>query len=335
MDDLKPEDDLKPDSSDRRPTRARKSSAGPKLAVSRQHIMIGVGILVLLLIIIAIGSALKAPTEHEASQQNPNVDAARNINLSDSSSLTSGNNTQPGVANNASDGHDANGVKNSAQPQDISAPAISPTPTEASVPPSANSPTQRVELPGNMSDALSQTQGQVDTLSQNMNDGQTSTLPTAPATVSGSKGAKAPAPVTGETITHPSQKQAAAAAKQQPVSNHKKPTTVVSPAASAVTKSSSVGSSSTLKNAPGSHFTLQLSSASRSDTLNAYAKQQKLTDYHVYETKRDGKPWYILVSGNYPSSADAKRAITTLPADVQAKKPWVKPVQQVQQDLKK
>ncbi|MDN0123705.1 SPOR domain-containing protein [Yersinia aleksiciae] len=333
MDDLKPEDDLKPDSSDRRPTRARKSSTGPKLAVSRQHMMIGIGILVLLLIIIAIGSALKAPTEHEASQQNPNVDAAKNINLSDSSSLTSGNNAQPGVANNASDGHDANGVKNTAQPQDISVPPISPTPTEATAQPSANGPTQRVELPGNMSDALSQTQGQVDTLSQNMNDGQTSTLPTAPATVSGSKGAKAP--VTGETITHPSQKPGTVASKPSTAS-HKKPTAVVSPAASAVVKAGSAGgSSSALKNAPGSHFTLQLSSASRSDTLNAYAKQQKLADYHVYETKRDGKPWYILVSGNYASSADAKRAITTLPADVQAKKPWVKPVQQVQQDLKK
>lgn len=332
MDDLKPEDDLKPDSSDRRPTRARKSSTGPKLAVSRQHMMIGIGILVLLLIIIAIGSALKVPTEHEASQQNPNVDAARNINLSDSASLTSGNNTQPGVANNASDGHDANGVKNTAQPQDISVPPISPTPTEAAPQASANSPTQRVELPGNMSDALSQTQGQVDTLSQNMNDGQISTLPTAPATVSTSKGAKVPA--ARETITHPAQKQATAAAKQPAVS-HKGPTTAVSPAASAVAKSGTTGSSSTLKNAPSSHFTIQLSSASRSDTLNAYAKQQKLTDYHVYETKRDGKPWYILVSGNYASSADAKRAIATLPADVQAKKPWVKPVQQVQQDLKK
>ncbi|MBX9334200.1 SPOR domain-containing protein, partial [Serratia marcescens] len=48
-----------------------------------------------------------------------------------------------------------------------------------------------------------------------------------------------------------------------------------------------------------------------------------------------GKPWYVLVSGNYASSAEAKRAIASLPADVQAKKPWVRPVHQVQQDLKK
>ncbi|CNC74401.1 SPOR domain-containing protein [Yersinia pseudotuberculosis] len=329
MDDLKLDDDLKPDSSDRRPTRSRKSPTGPKLAVSRQHMMIGIGILVLLLIIIAIGSALKAPTEHEASQQNPNVNAARDINLSDSSSLTSGNNNQPSIANNTSDGHDASGVKNTAPPQDISAPPISPTPTEAAIPPSANSMTQRIELPGNMSDALSQTQGQVDTLSQNISDAHTSTLPTAAATVAPSKGAKVPA--TRETITQPAQKKVT----KQPAVNHKNTAAVaVSPATSGTPKSGAA-SSRALSSAPSSHYTLQLSSASRSDTLNAYAKQQNLTDYHVYETKRDGKPWYILVSGNYASSADAKKAITTLPADVQAKKPWVKPVQQVQQDLKK
>lgn len=95
------------------------------------------------------------------------------------------------------------------------------------------------------------------------------------------------------------------------------------------------GSGSSLKTAPGSHYTLQLSSASRSDTLNAFAKRQNLPHFMVYETKRDGKPWYVLVSGNYASSAEAKRAIATLPAEVQAKKPWVRPVQQVQQDLKK
>lgn len=329
MDDLKLDDDLKPDSSDRRPTRSRKSPTGPKLAVSRQHMMIGIGILVLLLIIIAIGSALKAPTEHEASQQDPNVNAARDINLSDSSSLTSGNNSQPSIANNTSDGHDASGVKNTAPPQDISAPPISPTPTEAAIPPSANSTTQRIELPGNMSDALSQTQGQVDTLSQNISDAHTSTLPTAAATVAPSKGAKVPA--TRETITQPVQKQAT----KQPAVNHKNTATVAVPPATSGTPKSGAASSRALSSAPSSHYTLQLSSASRSDTLNAYAKQQNLTDYHVYETKRDGKPWYILVSGNYASSAEAKKAITTLPADVQAKKPWVKPVQQVQQDLKK
>ena len=71
-------------------------------------------------------------------------------------------------------------------------------------------------------------------------------------------------------------------------------------------------------------FTLQLSGASKFNTLDAFAKQQKLTDYHINETKRAGKPWFVLVSGDYASLSAAKKAITTLPADVQTKKPWVR-----------
>jgi DamX protein len=124
------------------------------------------------------------------------------------------------------------------------------------------------------------------------------------------------------------------AAKPQAHAKASSTTTVYTPAASA--KNGTVSSrSGSFAAVPGSYYTLQLSSASRPDTLNAFAKQQNLQHFSVYETKRDGKPWFVLVSGNYPSSADAKRAIATLPAEVQAKKPWAKPVDQVHQELKK
>lgn len=81
----------------------------------------------------------------------------------------------------------------------------------------------------------------------------------------------------------------------------------------------------------GNYYTLQLSSASRHDTLHAYAKQQKLQNYLVYPTQRNGKPWYVLVSGHYASFEEAKYAIVTLPVDVQVKKPLVRHALQVQQ----
>ncbi len=189
-----------------------------------------------------------------------------------------------------------------------------------------------------MADALSQQQGQVDAATQGMT-GAASTLPTAPATVmSGAAAREATRPVQG-TAQQQHKTPAKTAATKPTATQHKSPTTVYTPPTkpSSTAKAGAVSSSSgsSLQSAPGSHYTLQLSSASRSDTLNAYAKQQKLQNYLVYATKRDGKPWYVLVSGNYASSAEAKRAIASLPADVQAKKPWVRPVHQVQQDLKK
>lgn len=326
MDEFKPEDDLRPDTSDRRPSRSRRPVAGPRFAVSRQHMMIGIGILVLLLLIIGIGSALKAPTQHEVTQQQG---AARDINLSGSSSLTTSNN---GVAGGTTDTNDNNGVRNS-QPQTITVPSILSTPTEAQPLPPPGGAQQRVELPGNMTDALSSQQGQVDAATQNITSG----LPTAPATVMGGAAAREAARSTHSSATAaasqpkaPAKTTAAPAATTKPTSTT---TTVYTP--SAAKRGVVGGNANAILSAPGSHYTLQLSSASRSDTLNAYAKQQNLQHFMVYETKRDGKPWYVLVSGNYASSAEAKRAIATLPADVQAKKPWVRPVQQVQQDLKK
>lgn len=349
MDEFKPEDDLRPDSSDRRPARSRKPAPGPRFAVSRQHLMIGIGILVLLLLIIGIGSALKAPTKHEAAQEGAQSGAARDINLSGSSSLTAGNSGVPG---GTTDTNDNNGVGSTSaqQPQNVSVPPISSTPTEAQPQPVQEGAQQRVDLPGNMSDALSAQQGQVDAATQGMN-GPASTLPTAPATLmNGAAATAAKEPTRPAQGTAPQQHKTPAKTVSKPAATqqHKAPTTVYTPAPSAKSGAASSktgttsaktgvvsGSGSSLQSAPASHYTLQLSSASRSDTLNAYAKQQKLQNYQVYATQRDGKAWYVLVSGNYASAAEAKRAIATLPADVQAKKPWAKPVRQVQQDLKK
>ncbi|MFC0227790.1 SPOR domain-containing protein [Serratia aquatilis] len=343
MDEFKPEDDLRPDTTDRRPSRSRRSSAGPRFALSRQHMMIGVGILVLLVLILGIGSALKAPTKHEAAQQG----VSRDINLSGSSSLTASNG---GVAGGTTDTNDNSGVSGSQsqQPQNISVPPISSTPTEAPPQPPQGGAQQRVDLPGNMADALSSQQDQVDTATQSLNN-PVSGLPTAPATLMSGAAAKEAARVanTGaKEATRPVHNNPPATVQQHktpaktatpPVASSKpspSATTVYTPPSSG--KSGVVaGSNSSIKSAPGNHFTLQLSGASRSDTLNAFAKQQNLQHFMVYETKRDGKPWFVLVSGNYASSAEAKRAIASLPADVQAKKPWVRPVHQVQQDLKK
>ncbi|MCT7162187.1 cell division protein DamX, partial [Salmonella enterica subsp. enterica serovar Oranienburg] len=96
----------------------------------------------------------------------------------------------------------------------------------------------------------------------------------------------------------------------------------------------SAGNVGALKSAPSSHYTLQLSSSSNYDNLNGWAKKENLKNYVVYETTRNGQPWYVLVTGMYASKEDAKRAVSTLPADVQAKNPWAKPLHQVQADLK-
>ena len=330
MDEFKPADELKPDTSDRRPTRSRKTSSAPKVPVSRQHMMMGIGILVLLLLVLGIGSALKspdsAPTQKPATpagnaNTSGNGSGEKNIDLSGSSSMSGQG--QPVTSENPPPAN----TDTSASPQNVGVPPISPTPTEA--PPVQTPPDQqRIELPGDLNSALSNQQGQVDAAAQAGQGG--SSLPTGAATVApgaATPRATASKPVTAPrpTATHQNKPAAHTPAASKPAVKESKP---------AATASHS-GTASRSGSTPGGNYTLQLSSASRSDTLNAWAKKQNLSGYHVYQTTRNGQPWYVLVSGSYATSADAKRAVATLPAAVRAQNPWVKPVSQVKKEAGK
>lgn len=54
-------------------------------------------------------------------------------------------------------------------------------------------------------------------------------------------------------------------------------------------------------------------------TTSTPGEEIESENYVVYQTTRNGQPWYVLVSGIYASKDEAKRAVSTLPADVQAK----------------
>ncbi|OZI14279.1 hypothetical protein CE195_09735 [Sodalis-like symbiont of Philaenus spumarius] len=134
-----------------------------------------------------------------------------------------------------------------------------------------------------------------------------------------SPGATAPAAVNGNNGASSTQELSA-------------PQMASTPPKAALVKASGGGAGGSIQSAPAGYYTLQLSSASQPATLNAYARQQKLYHYWVYQTRRDGKPWYVLVNGVYPSLSQAKNAVAQLPADVQAKKPWARQIGQVKKD---
>ena len=318
---------------ERRPRKRKKAASKP---ASRQYMMMGVGILVLLLLIIGIGSALKAPSTTSSDQ------------------TASAENTQ----------------------QDVSLPPISSTPTQGQTP-VATDGQQRVEVQGDLNNALTQPQNQ----QQLNNVAVNSTLPTEPATVAPVRNGNASRdtaktqtaerpsttrPARQQAVIEPKKPQATVKTEPKPVAQTPKrtepaapvastkapaatstpapketattaPVQTASPAQTTATPAAgakTAGNVGSLKSAPSSHYTLQLSSSSNYDNLNGWAKKENLKNYVVYETTRNGQPWYVLVSGVYASKEEAKKAVSTLPADVQAKNPWAKPLRQVQADLK-
>ena len=359
---------------ERRPRKRKKAPAAKP--ASRQYLMMGLGILVLLLLIVGIGSALKSPADNAGSEQ---ASAEKSVNLSDNAA-DQANGTQPAPGTTSAE-------QTAGNPQDVSLPPIASTPTEGQAT-AAPAGQQRVEVQGDLNNALAQpqNQNQVDSVAVN------STLPTEPATVApvhNSKAAEprqsaaaerqasatehraAPRTERQQTTIEPKPAQSAPKASAQPKrtetaaaaqpkatasaapaakpsaavtatapTQSAKPATTTAPAAAApaaapaASGSVSTGNVGSLKSAPGSHYTLQLSSSSNYNNLNAWAKKENLKNFVVYQTSRNGQPWYVLVSGVYASKDEAKRAVSTLPADVQAKNPWAKPLHQVQADLK-
>ncbi|HAG4611955.1 TPA: cell division protein DamX [Salmonella enterica] len=347
---------------ERRPRKRKKAAHKP---ASRQYMMMGVGVLVLLLLIIGIGSALKAPS---TSSSEPSASGEKSIDLS-GNAADQANATQPAPGANSAEQTAGN------TSQDISLPPISSTPTQGQSPVVADGQ-QRVEVQGDLNNALTQNPEQMNNVAVN------STLPTEPATVapvrngSTTRQAAVSEPAERHT-TRPERKQAVIEPKKPqttaktttaepkkpvapvkrtepaaPAATPKATTTTAAPTATASAApvqtakpaqasttpvaggGKSAGNVGALKSAPSSHYTLQLSSSSNYDNLNGWAKKENLKNYVVYETTRNGQPWYVLVTGMYASKEDAKRAVSTLPADVQAKNPWAKPLHQVQADLK-
>ena len=356
---------------ERRPRKRKKAVSKP---ASRQYMMMGVGVLVLLLLIIGIGSALKAPSSSSNEQA---ASGEKSIDLSGSNATDQASATTPATGAEQTAGNTQ---------QDVSLPPISSTPTQGQAP-AATEGQQRVEVQGDLNNALTQPQGQEQVNNAVVN----STLPTEPATVAPMRNGNA-ARQTAKTETterpaasHQERKQAVIEPKSKPqttvkatptepkpvaqakptvtatapTTTTKAPVVTATPKATAEPKATttapaqtatpaptatattpvaggakSAGNVGALKSAPSSHYTLQLSSSSNYDNLNGWAKKENLKNYVVYQTTRNGQPWYVLVTGVYASKEDAKRAVSTLPADIQAKNPWAKPLHQVQADLK-
>lgn len=360
------DDDVDEERVERRPRKRKKPASKP---ASRQYMMMGVGVLVLLLLIIGIGSALKAPSSSPSEQAGS---GEKSIDLSGNNATDQASTTTPATGAEQTAGNTQ---------QDVSLPPISSTPTQGQTPAAAEGQ-QRVEVQGDLNNALTQPQGQEQVNNVVVN----STLPTEPATVApvrnGNTARQTAKTETAErpVATRQERKQAVIEPKSKPQTTVKatqtepkpvaqaKPTatapttttkapvvtatpkatvepkatatTTPAPTATATTSTpvaggaKSAGNVGALKSAPSSHYTLQLSSSSNYDNLNGWAKKENLKNYVVYQTTRNGQPWYVLVTGVYASKEDAKRAVSTLPADIQAKNPWAKPLHQVQADLK-
>jgi DamX protein len=164
-----------------------------------------------------------------------------------------------------------------------------------------------------------------------------STAPVAPVVAPATK----PAPIT----TAPAAPTVASAAKPQPVAPAAKPAAPAATAAKPATApvkpvakvekpaapAASGSASGWYASQAGGNYALQVLGTGSESAAQAFIRAQG-ADYHYFKKTLNGKPLYVVTYGNFPNRAAAQAAIKTLPAKVQAAKPWPKTFSSIQQE---
>lgn len=94
------------------------------------------------------------------------------------------------------------------------------------------------------------------------------------------------------------------------------------------------GSVSEIAFKDNSHYTIQVVSAYsrvRAVEVSAGVKGR----YWIYETVRNNRPWYVLISGDYATADEARSAVNNLPRALMASGPFVKKFSQVKFEMDK
>ncbi|MFQ2444094.1 SPOR domain-containing protein [Aeromonas caviae] len=91
----------------------------------------------------------------------------------------------------------------------------------------------------------------------------------------------------------------------------------------------------TLNKKPKNHYSIQLMGASNTKAVDSFVAEHGLAGkVWVYKTRFRGSPWYVVVQGDYASSAQAKAAIRKLSPALLKGQPWPKSFVQIQKELK-
>ena len=84
-----------------------------------------------------------------------------------------------------------------------------------------------------------------------------------------------------------------------------------------------------------SEFTLQLVGLSNEKAAHDFiAEQSNKKDLLLFRSLRQGKDWFVVVTGRFPSSAKARQAIQNLPSIQIQASPWPREVKVVQQEIR-
>lgn len=83
----------------------------------------------------------------------------------------------------------------------------------------------------------------------------------------------------------------------------------------------------------GTRYTIQLVAGGNEAAVKHFLAKHPMRDTRYVNLHREGKDWFVVYHGNYPSREAAKAAIAKLPKSLQQMKPWSRPIAEIQATL--
>ncbi|WP_318439577.1 AAA family ATPase [Photobacterium leiognathi] len=145
-----------------------------------------------------------------------------------------------------------------------------------------------------------------------------------------------------EARPQPDKKVEKTVTKTEPVVTATKPTSAVAVKASKPKVASvqpvqiELANTTTLLAKNSRHYAIQLSASMSWNETKAFVKKNKVqSSTAIYKTRRDGKIWFIVISGDYKTAKQARTAIRALSNELKALRPWPKPYKKIQQEIER
>ncbi|MFC0709351.1 SPOR domain-containing protein [Azorhizophilus paspali] len=139
--------------------------------------------------------------------------------------------------------------------------------------------------------------------------------------------APAPAPAVAKPAAPPAQ---APSAPTAPVATKSAPAAPVSQPAVAASSAASAGSD-WYRSQAATRYALQVLGTRSESGAQAFVRAQG-AGYRYFRKLYQGKPLFVVTYGSFASRAEAQAAVRTLPASVQASKPWPRTFASIQQE---
>lgn len=89
-----------------------------------------------------------------------------------------------------------------------------------------------------------------------------------------------------------------------------------------------------LMDKPPQNYTLQMMGSLDESSVRGFIQaQSRPADFSYFEGRYQGRPWYVVVYGDYPNREAAIAATQNLPEALRNQRPWVRSFQSVQNDI--